>query len=465
MRLTIKTLCTILCACSGLFCTPLIAQWQSFTPAPPDTVGTYDLRIAQNNDQVVWAVAMKYNVTASEYVWQEMDSLIFFRTSDGGNTWKSGRLPMGTDPYASNICPISADTAWASGVNADFTNYIMHTTDGGQSWQRQFENGYSNPTSYINFVHFWDAQNGVAVGDPAASDTSLANFFEIYTTSDGGLNWSLVSSDSIPTPLSDEAGYGGDYFVVGDNVWFSTFNSATGAWRRVFRSNNRGRSWKAATALGGALSFADAQHGVIHTRSGNNAAVRYTSNGGANWSILPAIPNKFISSLVLIPQSNYLLCVWREDNVSGPFQTMISTDLGQNWTEIGDGSEHAGNAKFRSPAIGYAGEWQPATHATRMYKYAGDPLTGIFSGQTLEAKITLSPNPAADRLFLQIEAETPESYVVLINDSRGMLAYKQVLEKEAAGQIQIGLEGLTPGTYTLTLSSTRGYATRKFVKL
>lgn len=465
MKLKTNTFRIMLCACAGLFAAPLMAQWQAYTPALSDTVGTYDLRIAQNNDQVAWAVAMKYSVTTDEYVWQEMDSLVFFRTSDGGNTWQGGRLPMGPYPYASNICPISADTAWAAGVDADFVSYIMHTTDGGQNWQRQFENGYSKPSSYINFVHFWDAQNGLAMGDPAASDTSLAEYFEIYTTTDGGLNWSRVSSDSIPGPLSGEYSYAGDYFVVGDNVWFTTFNSATGAWRRVFRSNNRGRSWKAATALGGFLSFADASHGVIHTRTGNNAIIRYTSNGGATWTILPSIPNKFISSLVLIPGSNYLLCVWRDDNISGPFQTMISTDLGQNWMEIGDGSEHAGNAKFRSPAVGYAGEWQPAFHATRMYKYAGNPLTGLFSGQNLEANISLSPNPASDILRVTIEAEIPESYILMIHDSRGMLAHKRVLDASANTRVQVGLEGLAPGAYTLTLSSTRGYATRKFIKL
>lgn len=465
MKHTINTLPGIFWLFAGLFSTALNAQWQAYTPALPDTVGTYDLRIAQNNDQVAWAVGMKYIVTTGGYEWQEMDSLIFTRTVDGGESWQGGRLPMGTVPYASNICPISADTAWASGVDSDFNNYIMHTTDGGQSWQRQFETGYSSPSSYINFVHFWDAQNGLAVGDPAVSDSSTTAFFEIYTTADGGQNWTRVSSDSIPSPLSDEFGYGGDYFVVGDNVWFTTINYTTGAWRRVFRSNNRGRSWKAATALGGFLSFSDATHGVVRTRTGNNAVIRYTSNGGANWAILPPIPNVFISSLVLIPQSGYLLAVWREDNVSGPFNTMISTDLGQTWTEIGDGSEHAGNAKFYSPSIGYAGEWQPASHPTRMYKYTGDPLTGLFSGQTLEASIELSPNPASDVLRVAISAEKPEQYVVMINDSQGNLAYKQVLDKSAGGQMQIGLGGLTPGLYTLTVSNIRGHSTQKFIKL
>ncbi|HRI61977.1 MAG TPA: T9SS type A sorting domain-containing protein [Saprospiraceae bacterium] len=462
LNITCTTLQLLLLFCLSV--SNLRAQWQSYTPALPDTVGTYDLRIAHGNNQVAWAVAMKYDVTPTTYAWVPMDSLIFAKTSDGGNTWTGGTIPMGTEPYANNISPISADTAWASGVDFNYISYIMHTVDGGQTWQRQLENGFASATSYIDCVHFWDAQNGIAIGDPAVSDNDTVPFFEIYTTSNGGQNWTRIGSDKIPATLPNEYGYAGDYFVVGDNVWFTTFNYSTYFWMRVFHSADRGATWTASNAQAGFVYFADELHGVARANANPNQALRYTDDGGATWTSLPPVQGTSISSLVIIPQSNYLLTVQRNNNVDGPFRTMLSTDLGQTWTEIGTGTEHAGNAKFSSPSVGYAGEWQPADHLTRMYKYVGNPLTGLFSGLTLDAEVSTSPNPTTDQLNVQIKTAEPAEFVLLLNDLQGRLIDRKTIEKTALGNAQFDVNGLPAGVYSLTVSSSKGYLTKKVVK-
>ncbi len=458
----------VACLTLLLFClaaSSLRAQWQAYAPALPDTVGSFDLRIAHGNDQVAWAIHMKYDVTPTTYAWVAMDSLLFAKTSDGGNTWTGGTIPMGPEPYASNICPINADTAWASGIDLDFVSYIMRTNDGGQTWQRQFEDGYASATSYLNAVHFWDAQNGVAIGDPAESGTEPTPFFEIYTTNDGGQNWARVSSANIPAALPNEYGSGGNYFVVGDNVWFPSFDFSTFEWMRVFRSNDRGLTWAASDAQVGDLSFADALHGIgLGAHNNSSYELKYTADGGVTWTNLPPITGGLISSLVLIPQSHYILAMQRTNNIAGPFRTMISTDLGQSWMEIGDGTELASNAKFSSPTVGYAGEWQPADHPTRMYKYVGSPLTGLFSGQTLEAEISLAPNPATDQLRVQIETSEPAELMFLLNDAQGRLIDRKTIDKTAQGNTRFDLNSLPAGIYTLTVSSGKGYLTKKFVK-
>ena len=448
----------------GLLSPTLHAQWQTYTPALPDTVGTYDLRIAPGNNQVAWAVAMKYDVTPDAYNWVAMDSLIFAKTSDGGNTWTGGSFPMGIEPYANNISPISADTAWASGVDFNFASYIMRTYDGGQTWHRQLETGFTFPTSYIDCVHFWDAQNGIAIGDPATSINDSVPFWEIYKTADGGQNWTRVSSTNIPAALPNEFGYAGDYFSVGDHIWFSTFNYSTYFWMRVFHSSDRGATWTASNAQAGFLSFADELHGVAWADANSAIALRYTDNGGASWSSLPPITGATLSSLVIIPQSNYLLTVQRSNNVTGPFRTMISTDLGQSWAEIGNGTDHAANAKFSTPAIGYAGEWQPADHATRMYKYTGNPLTGLFSGVTLDATVNTSPNPASDQLHVQVETTEPAVFTLLLNDLQGRLIDHKTIEKTVQVNAQLDVSRLPAGIYSLTVSSEKGYLVKKFVK-
>jgi len=452
-----------------LFCLPgltLHAQWQAYTPALTDTVGIYDLRIASGNDQVAWAVAMKYGVTDSTYYWVAIDSPFFTKTSDGGNTWTGGTIPMGPEPYASNICPINADIAWASGTDIDYVSYMMRTIDGGQSWQRQFENGFSNAGSYINFVHFWDAQHGVAMGDPAASDTEPTPFFEIYTTDDGGQNWTRVPSANVPAALPDEYAYAGNYFADGNDIWFSSFNFNVFNWVRVFHSNDLGLTWTASdNGPVGYLSFADSLHGVGRAFvAPNSTLIRYTDDGGATWTDLPLLNGAGVSSLVLIPESQYLLAVLRTSNISGPFRTLLSTDLGQSWTEIGTGTELAGNAVFSSPTIGYAGEWQPLDHATRMYKYAGSPLSGLLSGRTLEAELTLAPNPVTDRLRVQIKTAEPSECILLLNDAQGRLVGQKTLDKNSPVNTEFDLSQLPAGVYTLTVSNSAGFLSKKVVK-
>ena len=444
------------------------AQWQAFTPTMPDTVGAFDLRIAHGNDQVAWCVQMKYNVTPSAFEWLPMDNLVFSKTSDGGNTWTGGTIPMGPEPYASNICPISANTAWASGLDLDFVNYVLRTDDGGVTWTRQLEDKFAEATSYVDFVHFWDANNGVAMGDPAVSDTDTIPFYEIYTTTDGGTSWTRVPSSNIPLPIPGEFGSSGYYEVAGDYVWFGSLESENFSSKRLYRSKDRGYHWEELPAtedLVGIFSFADSLHGINLKRiSPNVVKVHYTTDGGDTWTERPSLFGAdFTSSAVLIPNSLYILAVRRSNNVTGPFKTILSKDLGQTWIELGV-TEHAAPMKFSSPTTGYAGEWQSTTHATRMYKYAGSPLSGLLSGQTLNAAITVSPNPTTDVANLHITVAEPAAFTLLLHDGSGKLIERQELEKTADGTARFELQQLPAGLYTLTVSSDKGFLTRSIVK-
>ncbi len=178
---------------------------------------------------------------------------------------------------------------------------------------------------------------------------------------------------------------------------------------------------------------------------------------------LPSIAGGLLISLALIPESRYILAVVSAWSTAGPFRTIISKNLGQTWTEIG-ASEAAGIAIFASPSIGYAGERQSTSHYTRMYKYVGDPLVGLFSGLELDAQVTLSPNPTSDVLRVQIEVAEPAEFVLLLNDMQGRLIERKVLEKTAAGNVQFNLNHLPAGVYFVTVSSIKGHLTRTISK-
>ncbi len=460
-------------AAFALFCSApsLHAQWKAYTPALSDTVGAFDLRIAQGNSQVAWCVAMKYDVTPTTFAWVPTDSLFFTKTADGGDTWSAGTIPMGVEPYASNICPISSTTAWASGLDVDLVSYVLRTDDGGATWKRQLEDGFVGATSYVDFVHFWDDKNGVAMGDPAPSATEPDPFYEIYTTTDGGLTWSRVPSASIPPPIADEYGASANYQVRGDYVWFLTIDVVTGAGKRLFRSKDRGQTWEVLSVADNRInlfSFADTLHGLGARRiSPTQAQLIFTADGGDTWTDLALFASsQSATSYVLIPKSNYIMVTRRANNVTGPFRTTLSKDLGKTWMELSTGTgEHAAALKFDSPTLGYGGEWQPTGHATRMYKYAGSPLTGLLSGIVLDARVTVGPNPTVDQVNVEIEVAEPAEFLLLLHDAQGRLMERRTVGKTAVGNTRFDLSHLPAGLYTLTVSSEKGYLTRVISKI
>lgn len=440
--------------------------WQSYEPALPEVVGAFHLRTSSIAPSVAWTICAKYDVTANSYTQIFLDSLIFTKTSDGGETWEGGRIPMGLEPYGNSICPINADTAWATGLDSDFASYLLKTTDGGETWLRYLENGFIGADSYINFVHFFDDQHGVVMGDPAEAAPGSDPFFEIYTTSDGGETWERVSVEDIPPRMPNEFGVDHLFDARGDTIWFGTYNGTTFSHLRIFRSTDKGATWSAfASNSHWPFSFADGQYGVgARQFTSIQTQLRLTTDGGVTWTALPSLNLGILSSIAMMPGSRYIVAVLRTNNITGPFRTMLSTNLGQTWMQIGDGTQHAGNIHFSSPAIGYAGEWQPADHPTRMYRWAGNPLSGLFSGKELDAEVEVFPNPGEGIINIKATILQPSDFLILINDAQGMLVERRVVEKTSLLNAQFDLHSQPAGAYTVTICTEHGSLTRRFLK-
>jgi len=57
---------------------------------------------------------------------------------------------------------------------------IRITTNGGSSWTVR---DISSITNFVNFIHFYDSNNGIFLGDP------LSNIWGIAKSTDGGNSW------------------------------------------------------------------------------------------------------------------------------------------------------------------------------------------------------------------------------------------------------------------------------------
>src|SRR6476660_6261525 len=196
------------------------------------TLGFYEISIVDEN--VVWAICYD----GINGLGGPIPILDFTRTTNGGNTWVPGTVGTDTTLAFSNICAISATEAWVAMHKHDFSTCggLFHTTDGGVTWQQSnpgvvFDNG-----SFPNFVYFKDALNGIAGGD------ANGGYFEIYTTADGGVNWTRTPQPNIPEPLTGgQYGWFDGYAAVGDTVWFGTNLG------QMYKSTDFGQTWSVYT--------------------------------------------------------------------------------------------------------------------------------------------------------------------------------------------------------------------------
>lgn len=195
----------------------------------------------------------------------------FTMTANGGQTWTPGYIELG-DPSLNiqNIVGVDANTAWVmASREADGSGGVFKTTDGGESWEFQI-GGTTPDESWNNWVHFFDANNGVFMSDP------VGGYFELYTTSDGGSNWTRVPSANIPAPLASEYGYTGGYTYVGNTVFFYTNKG------RILKSTDKGLTWSVILPTGfvtdfgtttnsGLMAFSDANKGIVFKKTAKSA--------------------------------------------------------------------------------------------------------------------------------------------------------------------------------------------------
>lgn len=349
---------------------------------------------------VVWGVAGGAGANSSR---------AFTLTTDGGTTFTTGTINEAASDYTNVfIFAQSADVAYvvqnkrAEGDEAR----MFRTSDGGNNWE-ELPGPFNQDGHNVKALHFFDASNGVAFGSAGTAEANVQDL-HIYTTSDGGNNWTEVSN--LPALLSPEgtwtsAGNNG-YEAIGNTIWFGT-NA-----KRVWKSTNQGLSWTATqvpfqNTSGGAnsVAFQDADNGVVVSEFGEAAV---TSDGGATWSAV-TIPSTPVPAVVeYIPDSDgtYLVA----DGIYALADLSISNDGGQTWTSFVPQGQGGGPTTispiglvFQSSSQGLASTGITDADQGGILSWE-DPLpgaTGIFDGLAEIEGLQAFPNPTHDRVSLQ----------------------------------------------------------------
>lgn len=403
----------------------------------------------------------------------------FFRSADGGKTW---RLDSVDAPYGygiSGIAPIDANTCYAAMFNAfPIGGGIFKTIDGGNTWKQLAPGKLFGQTSFPDFVYFFDAQHGVTVGDDDQIDSSR---LEIYTTSDAGKTWQRVADKNIPPTQGYAFSSNFNSFTTFQNRIWAIAGDTYGN-NYIYRSDDFGQHWQQfpLSVSFNDFAFADKQNGLgVSFDIGVGPHEVETHDGGKTWAdksfsgypmglVITAIPftHTYVSAILsgLTP-------------VSG---SSYSNDFGATWKLIDTSSNFNSFAlAFLNPLIGWAGRADSQDPDGGMYKWKyhfsidnnainnnaiGSNGERISSSTKNNLSNTINailyPNPAKD--ILKVEGLNALSKTTLsLFSSSGELIQQSITTGET---YTFNLQRLAAGSYYIQIDSGKKVTTLKFVK-
>jgi len=372
------------------------------TGFPATSTGVRNVHVVDSN--TVWISSYDGAGTALNY-------RDYSYTIDGGATWIPGVVPAPTGYAWSQIFGLDGQTAWAVLYNAvaGWGGGIWKTVDGGVIWTQQGVGQIYTTTgiSFPNVVHFWDANNGFAMGDPVATK------FEMYTTADGGTTWVPVPPANIPVSIAnDEYGIVDHYEVLGDTVWFDTNKG------RVLRSVDRGITWTvSSTGITVPannvidIAFWNSNEGIarlFNAATGVQTA-RRTLDGGLTWNPFIPVGNMLGSDIEYVPGSPSRL-VSTGANVNFVIGSSYSDDGGLNWTDIEIGTQRTALGIYDATTM-WAGGFTTSPTTDGIFKYA--PLVAVACGDpSINSGVISAPDSTicfGDTLFITTSGANPPS--------------------------------------------------------
>ena len=389
------------------------------------------------SENVVWVLGSDSDVANSVQKWS--------RSLDGGTTWNNGNIELGNlARIANTIHAVSATTAYVScyPFTTDVRGGVWVTTDAGITWTQQQPEMFSDTYSFPEFIHFWDSNNGVVVGDP------IGNYFEIYTTVDGGNNWTRVPQANLPELYQGNTIYPLRYDVQDDTIWFITNQNG------IFKSVDRGFNWSFATGFVVDMndlytynfSFKNTNDGLTISSSSGGYPGEYlfSNSGGLDWNSI--YPNgKYRSKIVKIPQTSGAYFSFGYDSQDGWPGASFTSDNGLNWIDLNTTDSNPiapETAKFLNPNVGYcSGYYLSETNkpSRRFFRLANAFLkTDTFE---VDDAFTASPNPTSGIVNLSGKPMTK----VQVWDISGKLILTE--DHNALSQIALNLSTFEAGIY------------------
>jgi len=219
-------------------------------------------------------------------------------SEDKGRTWIQTRVP--TRSLLTSVTMVDNTMAWAAGHDA----IILHSTDGGKAWQRQ----YFAPELESPLLDIWfeNASHGLAVGA----------YGLVLETNDGGGSWAQRFID-------EEERHWNAITCSPDGIIYVAAEFGT-----IFRSKDRGKNWEALTtpyegSFFGALPLTDGTLLIFGLR-GN---VYQSTDQGESWRKIPTDTTVTLMKGIELSDGRVVIA-----GLSGTL--LISTDKNMNFKTV-----------------------------------------------------------------------------------------------------------------------------------
>lgn len=208
-------------------------------------------------------------------------------TINGGKTWtvvqakEQGTLQTIHFTSANNGVAVATEGVSSSQLSP----VLLHTTDGGKSWQK--DPGFA-PDVYSNGLYFLNAQVGYLTNSQLKT---------VSVTSDGGQTWQFVSS-ALPADVS----YQPFLFTDAQKGFVAGYNG-------LYRTTDGGRNWATVwTGSTNLIGFVNAREGfAVRTVTDYpndvpdaDRELRHTLDGGQTWKAYPQVYNLDVSPVQFV---------------------------------------------------------------------------------------------------------------------------------------------------------------------
>jgi photosystem II stability/assembly factor-like uncharacterized protein len=374
-------------------------------------------------------------------------------TNDGGTTWNADLIPTTGFPIISSAFALDANTSFYVFTDNGTGGSIWKTTDGGMNWVNKVTTQFTQPGGFANFYYGFDANEGVAMGDPTLG------YFEIQRTTDGGDTWSRVEESSIPPILPYEWGGTNVYSAIGDVIWFASgIPDANGTYSsRCFKSVDRGQHWTVSPVIADnlgwyAIHFSSSQKGVFFD-PGYNGPIQqfyYTTDGGSTWSkdsttltepvYLGMSPVSGFDGGFVIAENAELGGLYSTKILFTPdfFNTIVVLDSNLQANPWG--------ISFKDEMIGWLEG--NGSNENAMHKFNG-LLTSISDAVKSNGKIAILPNPTSTESLVKLPGlnEAGDMRLMIYNVAGKLLENKKI--DNSSGWTKLNASAYSDGVYVV----------------
>ncbi len=330
------------------------------------------------NDQLGWAIASPGALPVAQ-------SLVVLHTADGGGHWTKTATIAGAAALSMSFGSPSVGLITAQGPQGG----LYRTGDGGLTWTL-----VSGVTGWYQSVRMVDSLHGWVVGTYSGPNGAAAP--AILHTTDGGLTWNGQNPGFTSGSL--------DCLSAPDQNTAIACGATNAGGRVVLRTTDAGKTWTDISIgysdNGWSVAFADADHGWVGGWNLQDATeagrVWCTADGGKTWTEQSSFPRSLLRSMDAVDASHAWICadrqvgtVWSTTNGGATW----SSDAGATLTSPIIG------LRFRTPQLGWV-VTEPISETGTDSAAVYDTTDGGASWTTVDIAQTIFPAYAASGVAL-----------------------------------------------------------------